>query len=115
MTFTYVFAGILVADIAAGRAWYERLLGRAPDLVPNANEAAWQLTDTGWIYLLGDPSGAGSSLHTVLVDDLDLLLADLERRGLKPEPIKVMPGAARTSTISDPDGNRIQFGQPIGS
>jgi hypothetical protein len=40
MTFTYVFAGIPVADIAAGRAWYERLLDRAPDLVPNANEAA---------------------------------------------------------------------------
>ena len=113
MTFTYVFAGILVADIDAGRAWYERLLGRAPDLIPNANEAAWQLTDTGWIYLQGDPSGAGSSLQTLLVDDLDVLVADLDRRGLEPEPIEVIPGAARTSTITDPDGNRIQFGEPI--
>ena len=57
MTFTHVFAGIPVSDIAAASAWYERLLDRAPDLVPNANEAAWQLTDTGWIYLVGDQFG----------------------------------------------------------
>jgi hypothetical protein len=113
MTFTYVFAGIPVADIAAGRAWYERLLDRAPDLVPNDREAAWQLTETSWIYLLADPGRAGSSLHTVLVDDLEALFADLRGRGLAPQPIETIPGAVRTSTITDPDGNRIQFGEPI--
>jgi hypothetical protein len=113
MTFTYVFTGIPVADITAGRGWYERLLDRAPDLVPNADEAAWQLTDTGWIYLIADPGRAGSSLHTVLVDDLERWVADLRGRGLEPDPIETIPGAARTSTITDPDGNRIQFGQPV--
>jgi hypothetical protein len=29
--------------------------------------------------------------------------------------VATIPGAARTSTIADPDGNRSQFGQPIGS
>jgi len=35
---TFLFAALGVADIAASAAWYERLLGRAPDLVPNKRE-----------------------------------------------------------------------------
>ena len=31
----HVFAGIPVADYAAARPWYERLAGRAPDMVPH--------------------------------------------------------------------------------
>ncbi|MDX6729244.1 MAG: hypothetical protein QOK49_4049 [Baekduia sp.] len=113
MAATHVFAGVPVADIADARAWYERLLDRAPDLVPNASEAAWRVTDSGWICLIADPDHAGSSMHTVLVEDLDDLVAGLRHRGLAPSAIETMPGAARTSTIADPDGNRLQFGQPI--
>jgi predicted enzyme related to lactoylglutathione lyase len=108
-----VFAGIPIADRDASVAWYERVLGREPDLIPNAIEAAWRLTDTGWIYVIVDPERAGTALNTVLVADLHALVADLERRGARPTPIHTMPGAALTSTITDPDGNRIQFGQPI--
>jgi PhnB protein len=39
-----LFAGIPVAGYADARAWYERLFGRPPDLIPNENEAAWQLS-----------------------------------------------------------------------
>ena len=49
MAVTYVFAGIPVAHCDVAPGWYERLIGRPPDLVPNDDEAAWRLTDTGWI------------------------------------------------------------------
>lgn len=49
MAIIHVFAGLAAADHDRARAWYERLLGRPPDLVPNENEAAWQLAGTGWI------------------------------------------------------------------
>lgn len=114
MTITEVFAGIAVADRDAAVAWYERLVGRRPDLVPNENEAAWQLAGAGWIYVVGDPGRAGRALLTVLVDDLDDLVAELNGRGLHPGPIETIPGVVRTSVITDPDGNRLQFGEGLG-
>src|SRR5438128_2237071 len=58
MEYTHVFAGVAVADFPGAAAWYERLLGRPPDLVPNWNEVAWQITETGWIYIVGDSTRA---------------------------------------------------------
>ena len=63
----HVFAGIPVADYAAARPWYERLAGRAPDMVPHDHEAVWQLTDTGWLYIVEDAERAGRALVTLLV------------------------------------------------
>src|SRR5207237_561614 len=71
MAVTHVFAGIPVAHRDAAVGWYERLVGRPPDLVPNDDEAAWRLTETGWMYVVADPGRVGSALHTLLVDDLD--------------------------------------------
>ncbi len=82
MAVTYLFAGIPVAHRDAAAGWYERLVGRPPDLVPNDDEAAWRLTETGWIYIVVDADRAGSALHTLLVDDLDAFLAGLAERGI---------------------------------
>lgn len=37
-----LFAGIRVRDLAAARAWYERLLGE-PSFFPNATEVVWSV------------------------------------------------------------------------
>jgi catechol 2,3-dioxygenase-like lactoylglutathione lyase family enzyme len=106
MNVTAVFGSIPVRDIAAARIWYERLFGRAPDLVPNDREACWQLTETAWVYVIADPERAGRGLHTILVDDLAAAPvggAAIERKG-----------GMRTAWITDPDGNRLQFGAPEG-
>jgi catechol 2,3-dioxygenase-like lactoylglutathione lyase family enzyme len=105
-----LFAGVPVADIASGRAWYERLLGRPPDLIPNENEVAWQLAEAGWIYVVGDEERAGRTLLTLIVDDLDGEFAGLAERGVAAGPIA--EGAVRKLEITDPDGNKITFGQP---
>lgn len=52
MTVTYVLTGIPVTSRDVAATWYERLIGRMPDLIPNENEAAWRLTDTSWIYVI---------------------------------------------------------------
>jgi predicted enzyme related to lactoylglutathione lyase len=108
-----VFAGIPVADRDAAVRWYETAFGREPDLIPNADEAAWRLTDTGWVYVIADPGRAGTALNTVLVADLTALVAELERSGLAPSRVETIPGTVMTSTLTDPDGNRLQFGQPL--
>jgi catechol 2,3-dioxygenase-like lactoylglutathione lyase family enzyme len=114
MAVTNVFAGIAVADIEAARAWYTRLAGRDPDLIPNAIEAAWQMTDTGWIYIVVDAERCGRSQLTLLVDDLEERAAAIAGRGIEVGPIDVIPGAVKTCVITDPDGNRLQIGQPLG-
>jgi catechol 2,3-dioxygenase-like lactoylglutathione lyase family enzyme len=111
--FTFVFAALGVADIAASAAWYERLLGRAPDLVPNGREAAWRLTDTGWIYVVAGDARAGRGLVTILVDGIDDHVAGFARRGL-PVDVQTVP-EGRRATLTDPDGNTLAFVQPHAS
>lgn len=111
MAFTEVFAGIAVTDIGSARAWYERLFGRPADMLPNDNEAAWQLAGHGWIYVVGDRERAGKALVTVLVDDLDDQLADMAERGLEAGAVETLGNGVRKASIADPDGNEISFGE----
>ena len=106
-----LFAGVPVADLEAARAWYERLLGRAPDMVPNETEVVWQLAEAGWIYVVADAERAGRALLTVIVDDLDGLLAGLCERGLAAGPVETLGTGVRRAEIADPEGNRIAFGE----
>lgn len=113
MAVTHLFASIPVRSRDQAVTWYERLVGRPPDLVPNDSEAAWRLTDTGWICLVADASQAGSARHTVLVDDIDTFLAGLAERGITSGPVETMGDVGvRHAYITDPDGNRLQVGQP---
>ncbi len=114
MRATHVFAGIPVADRDAAVRWYTRLFGKSPELLPNDDEAAWRVTDSGWVYVIVDPPRAGSAVNTLLVDDLDAFLGGLSERGVEAEPVEKLDGAVRRSCVSDPDGNRLKVGEPLG-
>jgi len=111
---THVFAGIGVADYPALREWYERFMGRSADLVPNDIEVCWQLTDSAWIYVKEDPERAGNAFITILVDDLDSRLAELERNGIASGPVDTNADGVRTAVVTDPEGNTIQLGETPG-
>jgi hypothetical protein len=111
MIVQHLFAGIPVADRDAAVPWYERMLDRPPDLVPNDREAAWQLTETGWICLIADPEHAGSALHTLLIDDLDAFTAARAARGIDAGPIDAIALSVRQAIFTDPDGNRLKVAQ----
>jgi len=110
----HVFTGIPVANRGAAMDWYERLFARPPDLIPNDDEAAWQLTPTSWIYIVADFDRAGSGLNTLLVDDLDRFVAGLGERGIAPGPIELIAdGSVRQAIVVDGDGNRLKVGQVL--
>src|SRR2546422_10381337 len=109
----YVFAGIAVADYDPALAWYTRFFGRSPDVVVTENESMWQVTETGWIYVVGNPKRAGKALLTFLVDDLEGYGAELGERGLGTSAIETVPGLYRKAVISDPEGNMISFGENL--
>jgi catechol 2,3-dioxygenase-like lactoylglutathione lyase family enzyme len=106
----YLFAGIAVSDFAAALAWYEKLLGRPPSFFPHETEAVWELAEQRAVYLVQRPEHAGHAMHTLLVDDLDGLVAGIAGRGLVPAAQETYPNGTRKTTYADPDGNELGFG-----
>jgi catechol 2,3-dioxygenase-like lactoylglutathione lyase family enzyme len=106
-----LFAGIRVRDLAAARAWYERLLGE-PSFFPNATEVVWTLAEDRSLYVEEDPRRAGGALITVWVDDLDAVIAEIGSRGLRPAERETYSNGVRKAIYRDDDGNEIGFGGP---
>ena len=108
---THLFSGVPTADLPSALRWWERLIGRPPDRRPNDDEAVWQLAESGLIYVVRDPARAGQALLTLIIEDLDGQLAELRQRDIEVGPTETYGGGARKATITDPDGNRIAFGE----
>jgi predicted enzyme related to lactoylglutathione lyase len=109
-----LFAGISVSDYETAKSWYERLLGAEPSFIPHATEAVWELAEHRSLFILEDAEGAGRAIHTVFVNDLDAVVAEIASRGIEPDERVTYPGKARKAIYRDTDGNEIGFGGAIG-
>jgi predicted enzyme related to lactoylglutathione lyase len=105
-----LFAGIMVSDYATALKWYERLLGSPPSFLPNDIEAVWELAEHRYLYIEQHPQNAGHGKHTIFVDDLDTIIAQITNRGLNPMQQETYSNGVRKITYRDPDGNEIGFG-----
>ena len=108
-----LYAGIPVSDYEAAKSWYERLLGAEPSFEAHATEAVWQLAEHRSLFVVEDADRAGRAIHTIFVDDLDTLVADIASRGIEPDERVTYPGKARKAIYRDADGNEIGFGGAI--
>ncbi|KAA9155259.1 VOC family protein [Amycolatopsis acidicola] len=105
-----LFAGIPVRDLAAARAWYERLFGAPPSFLPNDKEAVWELAEHRYLYIELLPGHAGHAMHTLFVDDFDARTATIAARGIEPAKVEEYENGVRKAVFVDPDGNEIGFG-----
>jgi catechol 2,3-dioxygenase-like lactoylglutathione lyase family enzyme len=105
----HLFAGLRVRDLQAARPWYERLFGE-PSFFPNATEAVWTLADERSVYVVEHADGAGHSVVTIFVDDLDAQVDAAAARGLEPEERLTYSNGVRKAVYRDPDGNELGFG-----
>jgi catechol 2,3-dioxygenase-like lactoylglutathione lyase family enzyme len=105
----HLFAGLRVRDFEAARPWYEQLLG-SPSFFPHATEAVWTLADERSVYVVEHANGAGQSVVTIFVDDLDEQMAAIAARGLEPDDRETYSNGVRKVTYRDPDGNELGFG-----
>lgn len=110
MAITYTFAGLPVADFGTASAWYQRLLGRAADMLPHDSEAVWRLTPGSAIYVVQDRERAGSGLLTLAVDDLAEHEARLRETGVAFTELATGDAPHRLR-VEDPDGNTLTFFQ----
>jgi predicted enzyme related to lactoylglutathione lyase len=105
-----LYAGIPVNDYQAARAWYEKLFGSPPTFVATDTEAVWALAEHRSVFIEQRPEHAGHAMHTVLVDDLDALVAQIADRGVEPSKRETYSNGMRKATYHDPDGNEFGFG-----
>lgn len=108
-----LFAGVRVSDYAEARPWYEGLLGDEPSFLAHATEAVWELAEHRFLFIEEDAEGAGRAIHTIFVDDLDALVAEIASRGIEPDERVTYPGKARKAIYRDADGNEISFGGAV--
>ena len=105
-----LFAGIPVTDYAAALVWYQKLFGSPPTFFASDTEAVWELAEHRWVFIVQRPEHAGHAIPTILVDDLDALVAQIAERGLEPTTEETYANGMRKVTYGDPDGNEIGFG-----
>jgi hypothetical protein len=108
---THLFAGLRVRDFTAALPWYRRLLGE-PSMFPLPYEAVWTLADHASLYVVEHPDGAGHSVATVIVEDLDARVAEIAERGLEPSERETLSNGMRKAFYRDGDGNEVVFGGP---
>jgi hypothetical protein len=105
-----LFAGIPVADYAVALAWYEQLLGSPPAFFPHDTEAVWELAEHRYIYIVQQPEHAGHAMLTIMVSNLDTLVAQIAERGVDPVKQESYPNGVRKITYRDPEGNEFGLG-----
>jgi catechol 2,3-dioxygenase-like lactoylglutathione lyase family enzyme len=108
-----LMAGIPATDVGRSLAWYERILGRPPDVRPDRDEAGWHLSEGGRISVMRDPGHAGTAKITLVVEDLDGSLAALAERGIEVGSVETVRGRVRKAVVLDPDGNRLVFAESV--
>jgi catechol 2,3-dioxygenase-like lactoylglutathione lyase family enzyme len=107
----HLFAGLRVRDFQAARPWYEQLLGE-PTFLPHATEAVWTLAEDRSVYVVEHADGAGNSVVTIFVHDLDEHVTTFAARGLEPDERHTLSNGVRKAIYRDPDGNELVFGGP---
>ncbi|HTA11784.1 MAG TPA: VOC family protein [Solirubrobacteraceae bacterium] len=105
----HLFAGVRVRDFQAARPWYEQLLGE-PSFFPHATEAVWTLAEDRSVYVVEHADGAGKSVATIFLDDLDGQVAAIAARGLEPDERETLSNGVRKAIYRDSDGNELVFG-----
>jgi catechol 2,3-dioxygenase-like lactoylglutathione lyase family enzyme len=111
----HLFAGLRVREFQQAVPWYERLLGE-PTFFPHPTEAVWTLAEDRSVYVVEHSGGAGKSVATIFVNDLDAQIAAVAARGVDPDEIETCSNGARKAVYRDPDGNELGFGgAPLGT
>ncbi|WP_125778435.1 VOC family protein [Antribacter gilvus] len=105
-----VVAVLPVTDHAKAVAWYERWIGRAPDLEPMEGTAEWQLASNAWIQVSLDPEPAGRTTVVVGVKDIDAQRSTCAAVDVAVGEVDDY-GFVKTAEAVDPDGNKILFVQ----
>jgi len=112
--------GLTIAVHAGDRyealAFYCALIGRDPDLGPDADFYEWEISPGAWLQLAtGRSDMAPASFRLRFeVEDIDKAVQVLQMKGFTPGAVKVLPGLVAYSNLIDPWGNPLGVYQNLG-
>ena len=107
-----VIGVVPVADHKTAVAWYQKWIGREPDVAPDEGVAEWQLADNAWIQVALVESPATTTV-IVGVDDLDVQRRTCAAAGVDVGDVTDL-GFVRLAEAIDPAGNSVTFVQEVG-
>ena len=81
-----------------------------PTFLAHATEAVWTLAEDRSVFVVEHADGAGNSVVTIFVDDLDAHVAAVAVRGLEPDERLTYSNGVRKALYRDPDGKELGFG-----
>jgi hypothetical protein len=103
--------GVLpVTDHAKAVTWYQKWIGRAPDVEPTEGIAEWQLAENAWIQVTIDPESAGGTTVVIGVKDIDVQRSVCAAVEVAVGDVSDY-GFVKTAEAVDPAGNKILFVQ----
>jgi hypothetical protein len=70
----------------------------------------WTLASDRSVYVVEHPDGAGNSVVTIFLEDLDAWVAAIASRGLEPDESETYSNGVGKVLYRDPDGNELGFG-----
>jgi predicted enzyme related to lactoylglutathione lyase len=114
MPITNALASVAVRDLQGAVAWYEKVLGKAPDSRPMPEVAEWKFARGGWLQVYQLPERAGAGSFTLAVDDIDEQVALVSKLKIDTSQ-QSSSDKVKTLMIVDPDGNHIAFAQALDS
>ena len=112
MSIDNAIASVAVKDLRSALAWYEALLGRAPDSRPMPEVAEWKFPHGGWLQVYQLRERAGSGSVTLSVSNIEEVVAHVRKLGI--DASQRSSGAkVKTLMIVDLDGNHVAFAETI--
>ena len=111
-----VTVSFAVDDIDVAEAFYERLLGREPDMRSGETSIAWELAPGSLLELTEGAQGGQAGPVRLPVADVEAARASLDLKfGIEAAPVGRAGGGPATCAFSDPFGNAIVFVENAGS
>jgi hypothetical protein len=109
-----LFAGIPVNDYPAALDWYEKLFGSSPTFAAHDTEGVWGLEEHRSVFIVQRPEHAGHAMHTIFVDDLDALVAQIADREVEPSKRETYSNGVCSSFQREwPPGRDAQGAKPF--
>ncbi|WP_328993451.1 hypothetical protein OG394_03905 [Kribbella sp. NBC_01245] len=110
--FANVVGVLPVTDHAEAVTWYQKWIGRGPDVKPMDDIAEWQLAENAWIQVSVNPESAGRTTVVVGVVDIDTQLSTCAAADVAVGEVNDY-GFIKTAEAIDPAGNKILFVQEV--
>jgi hypothetical protein len=112
---------IRVIDHVEGSWWYEILLGRPPDFLPDKQLvddpgfSEWELMPNVWLQVVeGAPVPENGPIRLGVLDLEESLQRLRDAMGIEIPIFRTPEGTAKYCTFSDPFGNQIGLFQELG-